>query len=193
MNIILLDHISRPVIRNNNGNPKDTTKQTRVLIPLKEKPVRNEMEEYQRRRQERFAREAVMVREYEKTIPQREKAIDAREKQLKTREAEIVKKELEIMEKEQLLKEYAPEEWKQIELKRIWNDSEDETGYQQNDEQNINLSHAAAGTTAHIAMNKASLPGTEDTQSSPAGSFMMICTALFLCIASGLLYRKKQK
>ena len=193
MNYIFLDHISRPIIRNNDANPKDTTKQTKVLIPVNENPVRDGMEEYQRRRQERFAREAVQIREYEKTIPQREKALDAREKQLKTREAKIVKKELEIMEKEQLLKEFAPEEWKQIEENRIWNDSEDETGYQPNEEQNINLSHSAADTTAHIAMNKASLPGTEDTQSSPAGSFMMICTALFLCIASGLLYRKRQQ
>ena len=191
MNIIFLDHISRPVIRNNDGHQKDTTKQTGVLTPIK--PINDGIEEYQRIRNERLAREEQQVREYEKTIPQREKALDAREKKLKTREAKIVKKELEIMEKEQLLKEYAPEEWERIERDRIWNNSDDETGCLQNDEQNIDLNHAAAGTTSQIAMNKASLPGTDDTQSSPAGTFMMICTALFLCIASGLLYRKKQR
>ncbi len=190
MNIIFLDHISRPVIQNNDGHPKDTAQQSKVLIPLKPK---DPMEDYRRQRPERRAREYEAVKEYEKTIPQREKALDAREKQLKTREAKIVKKELEIMEKEQLLKEYAPEEWERIEKDRIWNNSDDETGCLQNDEQNINLSQATSGTTTTIAMSKASLPGTDDTQSSPAGSFMMICTALFLCIASGLLYRKKQR
>lgn len=190
MNIIFLDHISRPLIQNTEGLHKDSTKHTRKLIPREET---DPMESYRRRREEQWESENKAVMEYEKTIPQREKALETREKQLKTREAKIVKKELEIMEKEQLLKEYAPEEWERIERDRIWNNSDDETGCLQNDEQNIDLSHAAAGTTSQISMHKASLPGTDDTQSSPAGSFFMICTALFLCIASGLFYRKKQR
>ena len=66
MNIIFLDHISRPVIQNNDGHPKDTAQQSKVLIPLKPK---DPMEDYMRQRKERRQENTKRLRSMKKRFP----------------------------------------------------------------------------------------------------------------------------
>ena len=126
-------------------------------------------------------------------IQQLEQAVTENERALQAREARLLEREAMIRYKEEALQKYAPKEWKKILQKREQRKQQGVTGWNQNDENIINLSHAVSGTTAHIAANTPSLPANDDNPVSSGGSLMMICSALFLCVTSGLIYRKKQK
>ena len=116
-----------------------------------------------------------------------------RKKELQVKEARVMERLEIITRKEVALQKYAPKEWKKILQKRELRQKQGVTGWNQNDENTINLSHAVSGTTAHIAADTAPLPANDDNPASSGGSLMMICSALFLCVTSGLIYRKKQK
>ena len=126
-------------------------------------------------------------------IQQLEKAVNERGQELMAREARLMERLEIICRKEEALQKYAPKEWKKILQKREQRQQQGVTNWNQNDENTINLSHAVSGTTAHIAADTAPLPANDDNPASSGGSLMMICSALFLCVTSGLIYRKKRK
>ena len=86
-------------------------------------------------------------------IQQLEQAVTENERALQAREARLLEREAMIRYKEEALQKYAPKEWKKILQKREQRKQQGVTGWNQNDENIINLSHAVSGTTAHIPAN----------------------------------------
>ena len=134
-------------------------------------------------RETRRQREEQAIKEQEATLKELRQALNAK------RQA-VAQLENDVYSREEMLKEFAPKEYKKYQKKL------EEMGLASNtteDENTINLaSSAAAGTTASVAVNDSELPSTETTTSS-VGSFVMICTALFLCGTSALFYGKKNR
>lgn len=138
---------------------------------------------WQEMREARRQREEQAIKEQEATLKELRQALNAK------RQA-VAQLENDVYSREEMLKEFAPKEYKKYQKKL------EEMGLASNtteDENTINLaSSAAAGTTASVAVNDSELPSNETTTSS-VGSFVMICTALFLCGTSALFYGKKNR
>lgn len=138
---------------------------------------------WQEMRETRRQREEQYIKEQEATLKELRQALNAK------RQA-VAQLENDVYSREEMLKEFAPKEYKKYQKKL------EEMGLASNttsDDNTINLaSSAAAGTTASVAVNDSELPSTETTTSS-VGSFVMICTALFLCGTSALFYGKKNR
>lgn len=138
---------------------------------------------WQEMREARRQREEQYIKEQEATLKELRQALNAK------RQA-VAQLENDVYSREEMLKEFAPKEYKKYQKKL------EEMGLASNtteDENTINLaSSAAAGTTASVAVNDSELPSNETTTSS-VGSFVMICTALFLCGTSALFYGKKNR
>lgn len=138
---------------------------------------------WQEMREARRQREEQAIKKQETTLKELRQALNAK------RQA-VAQLENDVYSREEMLKEFAPKEYKKYQKKL------EEMGLASNttsDDNTINLaSSAAAGTTASVAVNDSELPSTETTASS-VGSFVMICTALFLCGTSALFYGKKNR
>lgn len=138
---------------------------------------------WQEMREARRQREEQYIKEQEATLKELRQALNAK------RQA-VAQLENDVYSREEMLKEFAPKEYKKYQKKL------EEMGLASNttsDDNTINLaSSAAAGTTASVAVNDSELPSNETTTSS-VGSFVMICTALFLCGTSALFYGKKNR
>ena len=138
---------------------------------------------WQEMREARRQREEQAIKEQEATLKELRQTLNAK------RQA-VAQLENDVYSREEMLKEFAPKEYKKYQKKL------EEMGLASNttsDDNTINLaSSAAAGTTASVAVNDSELPSTETTTSS-VGSFVMICTALFLCGTSALFYGKKNR
>ena len=138
---------------------------------------------WQEMREARHQREAQAIKKQEATLEELRQALNAK------RQA-VAQLENDVYSREEMLKEFAPKEYKKYQKKL------EEMGLASNttsDDNTINLaSSAAAGTTASVAVNDSELPSNETTASS-VGSFVMICTALFLCGTSALFYGKKNR
>ncbi len=138
---------------------------------------------WRQRRLERQNREAQKIKSLEGQLNELRAKVNAKQQEISVLEGEIFRKEA-------MLKEFAPKEYKKYQQKL------QELGLASNnlneDENAVNLATTAAGsTTASIGVNTASMPGTNDNTTSSFGSFVMICTALFLCATSALFYGKK--
>ena len=138
---------------------------------------------WQEMREARRQREEQAIKKQEATLKELRQALNAK------RQA-VAQLENDVYSREEMLKEFAPKEYKKYQKKL------EEMGLASNttsDDNTINLaSSAASGTTASVAVNDTELPSTETTASS-VGSFVMICTALFLCGTSALFYGKKNR
>lgn len=138
---------------------------------------------WQEMREARRQREEQAIKKQEATLKELRQALNAK------RQA-VAQLENDVYSREEMLKEFAPKEYKKYQKKL------EEMGLASNttsDDNTINLaSSAAAGTTASVAVNDSELPSNETTTSS-VGSFVMICTALFLCGTSALFYGKKNR
>ncbi len=135
---------------------------------------------WSQRRLEKKAREEQEVKSLQENVSQLQSQFHAKMAELDQREAEV-------MHKEQLLKDFAPKEFKKYQQRL---QEKKQTSMNNNDDNTINLATTAAGnTTATVAVNN-TVPETE-TKTSSIGSFVMICTALFLCGTSALFYGKK--
>lgn len=138
---------------------------------------------WQEMREARRQREEQAIKKQEATLKELRQALNAK------RQA-VAQLENDVYSREEMLKEFAPKEYKKYQKKL------EEMGLASNttsDDNTINLaSSAAAGTTASVAVNDTELPSNETTASS-VGSFVMICTALFLCGTSALFYGKKNR
>ena len=133
-------------------------------------------------REAKRQREAQAIKEQEATLKELRQALNAK------RQA-VAQLENDVYSREEMLKEFAPKEYKKYQKKM------EEMGLASNttsDDNTINLASSASGTTASVAVNDTELPSTETTTSS-VGSFVMICTALFLCGTSALFYGKKNR
>lgn len=137
---------------------------------------------WQEMREAKRQREAQAIKEQEATLKELRQALNAK------RQA-VAQLENDVYSREEMLKEFAPKEYKKYQKKM------EEMGLASNttsDDNTINLASSASGTTASVAVNDTELPSTETTTSS-VGSFVMICTALFLCGTSALFYGKKNR
>lgn len=137
---------------------------------------------WRQQREARRQREAQEIKTLETVRTELQQAVNAKRQAIEQLEGEVYRREA-------LLKKFAPKEYKKYQKKL------EELGLASNttsaDENTINLtSSAVAGTTASVGVNDMSQPASETTSSS-VGSFIMICTALFLCGTSALFYGKK--
>ena len=141
---------------------------------------------WRQRRLEKQRREAEEIKSLKENVDQLQAQFQSKVEELDRREAEVIYKE-------QLLKDYAPKEYKKYQQRLEASKQDGNTSMQQNDGSAINLATTAAGsTTASVGVNNNAAPATETTTSS-VGSFVMICTALFLCGTSALFYGKKNR
>ena len=126
----------------------------------------------------------------EQYLKQQENQLKTKEYQLLQREEDLMRREIIVSEKIQDLKLYAPKVWQQIEKERR-QEQQNTTGYNATDGGIINLAQQQGNTTEQMEVNPSDMPETSKASASPAGSLLMICGAILLCVTSALCYRKK--
>lgn len=117
--------------------------------------------------------------------------------QLQQQLNEIDAELLEVAAREKELESVPANVWKKVEkakakdlkkskVKQLSMAGEQESG------NTVDLTQAPGNTTEQVAVSTASMPGSNDSASSPIGAVVMIGIALLLCATSAVFYRKKQ-